>query len=311
MIKENRNFALRSAVCVLLAAVMVGASGLLGEKEIIFPEITALTVGAIAAPKQSWRVSRVRMVLMILLCSVAGILIVRFSPLPKAANLVLAYGLCQVLYLCSGTSFAPMISAAALPVLMGTETIIYPVSAVTMTLLTALAQYLLERSGQYDREEFTPMPRPDGFCWISAAVRTAVAAAAAVPAIHFGFGLCVAPPLLVAFTEFSNPKSGARKRPLKTLLIIIGCAVSGAALRYLLCVIAGLPLTIAAALSVVVSLLIMRGAKMFIPPAGALGMLPMIIPQETLFIYPLEIAAGAGLLLPAALCFRRKEESPQ
>lgn len=36
---------------------MVGVSELLGEKEIIFPEITALTVGAIAAPKHSWKVA--------------------------------------------------------------------------------------------------------------------------------------------------------------------------------------------------------------------------------------------------------------
>ena len=222
MTKENRQFVLRSAVCVLLAAVMVGAAALLGEKEIIFPEITALTVGAIAAPKQSWRVSRVRMVLLILICSVAGILIVRYSPLPKALNLAAAYVVCQVLYLISGTSFAPMISAAALPVLMGTETIIYPISAVTMTLLTVLSQYILERSGNYSGEKFTPVPRPDSFGWISAAVRTIFAAVLAIPLIHFGFGLCVAPPLLVAFTEFSNPESKARSKPLKTVLIITG-----------------------------------------------------------------------------------------
>lgn len=48
-----KNYLIRAAACVLLAAVMTGAAELLGEKEIIFPEITALTVGAIAAPKQS------------------------------------------------------------------------------------------------------------------------------------------------------------------------------------------------------------------------------------------------------------------
>ena len=58
---------------------MVGVSELLGEKEIIFPEITALTVGAIAAPKHSWKVSRARMILLIAVCSVIGILIVRLS----------------------------------------------------------------------------------------------------------------------------------------------------------------------------------------------------------------------------------------
>ena len=55
---QRWNYAVRSIVCIALAAAMVGVSELLGEKEIIFPEITALTVGAIAAPKHSWKVSR-------------------------------------------------------------------------------------------------------------------------------------------------------------------------------------------------------------------------------------------------------------
>ena len=170
---ERTGFLLRAAACTLLAAAMIGISELLGEKEIIFPEITALTVGAIAAPKQSWRVSRVRMMLLIAVCSVLGILIVRYSPLPKAANLVGAYLVCQVIFLLSRTSFAPMISAAALPVLMDTESIIYPISAAIMTVLTVLAQLILEKCGRREREEFTPLSFPGKFRWISAAVRTA------------------------------------------------------------------------------------------------------------------------------------------
>mgnify|MGYP006986483170 FL=1 len=298
---------MRTAACLILAAAMVGTAELLGEKEIIFPEITALTVGAIAAPKQSWRVSRVRMVLLIAICSVLGILIVRLSPLPKAINLAGAYLLCQVLYMFSGTSFAPMISAAALPVLMGTETIIYPVSAVMMTILTVLVQYILERRGLYEHEEFSPVPRPDSFGIISAAVRTVIAAVLAFPLIRFGLNFCIAPPLLVAFTEFSNPASGARKKPVKTVLIITACALSGALFRWSLCVLLGLPMTLAAVMSAAAALTIMKLAGQYIPPAGALGILPMIIPQEALLIYPLEIFAGASVFMLAALCFRKRE----
>ncbi len=304
---SRKNYLIREASCVVLAAVMTGAAELIGEKEIIFPEITALTVGAIAAPKQSWRVSRARMILLIAVCSVLGIIIVRFIPLPKAANLALAYLICQAIYLFSGTSFAPMISAAALPVLMGTESIIYPISAVTMTALTALVQFILEKTGVYAREEFTPLPRPDRFSCISAAVRTCFAAVSAFPLIHFGWQFCIAPPLLVAFTEFSNPASKARAKPIKTVLIITVCAVSGALFRYILCGMAGLPLTAAVICSVAAALTIMKLAGQFIPPAGALGVLPMIIPQESLLIYPVEIFCGAAVFMLAALCFRRKE----
>lgn len=294
-------------MCIVLAAAMVGASELLGEKEIIFPEITALTVGALAAPKQSWRVSRVRMVLLIALCSVIGILIVRFSPLPKPANLAGAFLICQVIYLLSRTSFAPLISAAALPVLMDTETVIYPLSAVTMTILTVLAQALLERFGAYEREQFTPLPLPDRFAWLSVVLRTAAAAVLAFPLIHFGYNFCIAPPLLVAFTEFSNPSSKARNKPLKTVLVITGCAFCGAAFRILLCVLLPLPLTLAAVLSVTMALIIMKLAGQYIPPAGALAVLPMIIPAPALLIYPAEILAGATVFMGLSLCFRRKK----
>ncbi len=301
MTAENRNFALRAGICILLAAIMVGVSELAGEKEIIFPEITALTVGAIVAPKQTWQVSRVRMVLLIAVCSVLGILIVRYSPLPKAANLIGAFLICQVLFLLSRTSFAPMISAAALPVLMDTETIIYPISAVTMTLLTVTAQFLLEKYGRYEHEKFTPLPTPDRFKWLSAMLRTATAAVLAVPVIHFGVNFCVAPPLLVAFTEFSNPEGKARSKPVKTVFFITGCALSGAIFRLVLCELLPLPLTVAAILSVACALVIMRYAGQYIPPAGALAVLPMIIPAKALLIYPAEIFAGASLLMLAAL----------
>lgn len=286
---------------------MIGTSELLGEKEVIFPEITALTVGAIAAPKQSWRVSRVRMVLLIAVCSVLGILIVRYSPLPKAANLVGAYLICQVLFLISRTSFAPMISAAALPVLMDTETIIYPISAVSMTVATALAQLVLEKFGRREHEEFVPLPFPDMFKWVSAAVRTACAAILAVPALLLGWNFCVAPPLLVAFTEFSNLESRARNNPVRTVLIITGCAFCGAAFRLWLCTFLGLPLTAAGVLAVAAALAIMHAFGQFIPPAGALAVLPMIIPEKALFIYPAEILVGAGVFMLMALGFRKRK----
>lgn len=307
MTKDKRNILLRCGICVLLAAAMVGTSELLGEKEIIFPEITALTVGAIAAPKQTWRVSRIRMILLIAVCSVIGIFIVRFSPLPKPVNLVGAFLICQVIYLLSRTSFAPMISAAALPVLMDTETIIYPISAVTMTILTVLAQTILERLGEYEHEKFTPLPAPDKFAWVSVLIRTAAAAVLAFPLIHFGYNFCIAPPLLVAFTEFSNPASKARNKPLKTILIITGCAFCGAALRLVLCILLPLPLTLAAVLSVTSALIIMKLSGQYIPPAGALAVLPMIIPAQALLIYPAEILAEATAFMWLSLCFRRRK----
>ena len=116
----------------------------------------------------------------------------------------------------------------------------------------------------------------------------------------------MAPPLLVAFTEFSNPESRARQNPVRTVLIITGCALCGAAFRLGLCTFLGLPLTVAGILAVAAALAIMRLAGQYIPPAGALAVLPMIIPEKALLIYPAEIFAGSAVFMLMALCFRKR-----
>ena len=40
---------------------MVAAAEITGEREIIFPEITAIAMGALAAPKQVWNTSKLRL----------------------------------------------------------------------------------------------------------------------------------------------------------------------------------------------------------------------------------------------------------
>ena len=109
---------LADILVLAIVAVMVGAAELSGQSEIIFPEITAIAVGAFLAPRLAWRTDRIRVLVTVSLCAVLGVLLVRYVPLPVWGRLTLAYGLAQVVFLLSGTRFAPMISAIALPVLL-------------------------------------------------------------------------------------------------------------------------------------------------------------------------------------------------
>ena len=52
---------------LLIVAAMVGAAELLGENEIIFPEITAIAVGALMAPKLAWKTNRKRILGLIMI----------------------------------------------------------------------------------------------------------------------------------------------------------------------------------------------------------------------------------------------------
>ncbi len=297
---------LPEALTLFLVFLMVGSAELLHEKEIIFPEITALAVGALLAPKRSWNTSRIRMLLAITVSAVLGLSISVFLPFPLALKVMLAFLACQILYMYSGTTFAPMISAAVLPVLMGTESIIYPVAAFALTVMVMLAEAIVVKKGLRPRVEFSPLPKPGRANWLDFLLRSILAAVVILAAIVLDMRFCVAPPLLVAFTEFSCRSCSARKKPVRAVLVITACAAAGALSRLLFSVYLGLPLTFSAVLAALLMIVAMRWAGMCLPPAGALAILPLIIPPESLALYPLQIFMGASMFMIGAMLFFRE-----
>lgn len=292
---------------VLLVTLMVGMSELLHEKEIVFPEITALAIGALLAPKIRWQTSRIRMFTLIAICSVFGLCMSAFVPIPVWSKVILGYIFCQAVYLYSGTTFAPLISAAILPILMGTESVIYPISACGFTLLIILTEKILIGCGVKEKEIYKPVAYPDTDDIKMALLRLLIVAVIAIGAIPLGVKFCLAPPILVAFTEFTRAGNKARKTPVKAVLVIAGCAAAGAIGRMIFCIDQGLPLTLAAIFATVVMIMILKKAKMYLPPAGALAILPMIIPAEALFTYPLQVLAGTTIFMVLALKLFRNE----
>ncbi|MFR7934323.1 MAG: hypothetical protein ACLU4S_02690 [Clostridium perfringens] len=57
---------------------MVSIAEITGEREIIFPEVAALVVGSWVLEKQPWKVSKLGLVGLMTLCSIVGVLIVRY-----------------------------------------------------------------------------------------------------------------------------------------------------------------------------------------------------------------------------------------
>lgn len=73
---------------ILLVTGMTAAAELLGNQEILFPEIAAIAAGALLSPKLAWRTDALHMLLTVTLGAWAGIGIVRFVPLPLPAFLI-------------------------------------------------------------------------------------------------------------------------------------------------------------------------------------------------------------------------------
>lgn len=285
---------LPSAFFLLTAAVMVGAAEILGEKEIIFPEAGAIALGALAAPRLAWRTDKRSVFFLIGICACAGVLIVLYLPLPLAWQLIAAYLFGQAVLLASRTTFAPLISAAVLPVLLQTRSPVYLAAALALTALVLLLRSALEGLGLRPRERFVPLS-PSGADWADLWPRTLFAALLCLLAVGSGWLYLVCPPLLVAFTEFTRAGNRAMRTPARSAAFLALSAACGAVVRGVFCLLFGLPLALAAAAACAVVLALAAYMKLFLPPAAALALLAMLVPAEALAAYALQAAAGAAL----------------
>lgn len=266
MTKALKN-ALPYVLTLILVGIMTFVAEILGEGEIIFPEITALAIGYMVTQKRGWKVNDSRMIALIAICAVAGVLTVRYIKVGIYLEILIAFVFAQILFMLSGTTFAPMISAIVLPVMMQTESFIYPIAAFLLTIAVVLFRRFLLKVKIRDKEDFQSVNLHAKSDVIDTAVRTICVAVVGFFAIWLGFKFAIAPPLLVAFAEFSRPKNKARNKPVKTVLLITVCAFVGAVSRYVLNMSLGLPLTVAALTATAIMLVIVYCTKMYIPPA--------------------------------------------
>lgn len=296
-------------MAMVIVTLMTAAACLLGNKEIIFPEIAAIAVGGLIAPKMVWNTNKRRILFFIMLCAVLGVGIVRYVPLPLWMQMAMAFFISQIIFIYSGTSFAPMISAIVLPVMLQTETIIYIVSAIVLTTLILIFRYWLEKTDMTEQTVYQKTETPAKKDYKAVLLRTLIAAVIIFAAVSLDAKFVVAPPLLVAFTEFSKPSCGARKKAVKAVLVTGASAFVGALFRYLLCMhFLTLPLYIAAALTILAVILLMKRTAMFIPPAGAVSILAMLIPESKVVWFPVQITLGAAIAMGAALVFFRNDK---
>lgn len=90
---------LKYIIPVVIIALMVGAAIIFHDQEILFPEIAAIAIGALVSPQLSWKTSRIRILITIMVAAICGMLIVAYVHLPVTYEMVLAYFIGQILLL--------------------------------------------------------------------------------------------------------------------------------------------------------------------------------------------------------------------
>jgi hypothetical protein len=270
-----------------MALLMVFVAEFSNESEIIFPEICALVIGAWVSEQQPWATNKRRIFILMTLASLFGVLVVRFVTLPLIVQVCMCFCFTGFILTLFKTNFVPIISACILPVYLRTESWIYPISVSFMALIIIVAQWLMEKYHYRPINNFVPCSfsiKNQIAKWSKLLIVFGLIAIIPFKAHQIYF---LAPPLIVMFTELSNTKSPARKKPhyivgLMTFASFIGCAI-----RLSLNVYLGIPLFVCTAAACVVLFAAIDRLKIYFPPAGAILLIPMILDKNMLVKFPL------------------------
>ena len=294
----NKNQNIAMGISLAVVAIMVGSAEIFGEKEIIFPEITAVAMGALIAPVQSWSTSRTRLFAAIVSAAVAGI--VRFIPEILILRIALGLLVAVSVITLSKTNFVPAISACILPILMGTKSPVYVISVAVMTAFILIFQKVLEYFGLHEKYEYRPIEPSSELLKLRAKQVITALVICVLPA-HFHEIFFIAPPLIVAFFELSGKGSKLMKRKYTAIALMVVAAFAGVMARFFISEKLGLTLTFGAVLSSAVIFVLCRKAKLYFPPCCAISTLPFIIPKTAIIKFPFEVTAGYIVLTIAAV----------
>ncbi len=305
----NKKYLFPYILTFLMVLAMVSCAQLMNEPEIIFPEITALAIGAWLAPKQVWKTSSLKLVLLIMIYAILGVLMVRYFPVSLLIKVIVGFLLCHIGLIVSQTTFAPLISACILPILMNTESWIYPLSATIMAIIIVIIQNQLQKHHLLHDYHYEKVTFDYHHEFILFFKRLIVIVGLGFAAISMNLRLLIAPPLIVAFFELSGNHKKLRSQAPRLYPLTVFMAFVGAYARYFLTIQYHYPLWIVSALITLILLFCIYHYEIYFPPVGAITILPMIIAKEMLLIYPFLVAIGFALLILFAFMISYKKSS--
>ena len=302
---QNWKLHIKAVSAILTVTLMVFLSEILGEKEILFPETAALAFGALVSEKMPWKVTPVKMMVLMTIAGFAGFFLSVYIPMPLTIKVTAAFVICCTALYFTKSTMLPMISAAILPIITHTESILYPLSVIILTSVVILQQFLFEKIGLRQPDEYRTEITATKSELIRTGFLTAVVIAITITASVLNSIYIIAPPLIVAFAECSYKDSPARKTPLSSALCVIACALIGTISRLLICSVLSLSLTAGVFISAAASMYLLIILEKPFPPAAALAILPYLISPASLTAYPFEITAGVTLFMLSSFLFGR------
>jgi hypothetical protein len=296
----ERKMMMRMALSVLMLTFMAGMADFFDEKELIFPEVAALSVGLWIVPKRIWNIHSIEVPFIMTLSAVTGVLIVRYVAAPLFVQYTLAFGVAALFLMLFRIPLVPALAAVLLPVLLDTRTWSYPLSVALMTTMAAYGAVLMGRFGL--KPTLSPVTPRSGITpgnlrhWISSYL---LLLPLLFVSANYGFLFAIVPPIVIILIELSNPSNMFRSRPVALLFAVAVISVIGTLSRLMLLEWLQLPYVVALPVAFALSLAYMVRNKLMFPPLPALAVIPFILPDSYL-LYPLEATVGGAYAIVMA-----------
>lgn len=289
----------------LLVVLMYITAEIIHDKEIIFPEIAALAVGAWYVKNSPWKEKPVYLWLSPTLAAMTGVCVLHFLPYPRELLIAATFILIALQLFVLRSNVLPSISAAILPIVINSDSLYYVLAVSILSAIIAVGRGILnyfQTKANLAHQSVLPLKvneqKPPGervlLHWMQLFLGVSIVA---IIAFRCNLPYMIAPPLIVAFIEFTNPRSKLGKQPERLFGLILCTAVSGALLLYFLHFQWLWPVWLVAGCIVLWSLFLFQQFKLILPPAIAIALLPTIIPAAMLPVYPFAIAVGIGVFI--------------
>jgi hypothetical protein len=296
------------AVALLYVIANAAAAQSGGGVYLLFPGVAALSHDTLTRPWGKWASQPGRLVVTPVLGAAIGTLVTREFPY-NVLTILLVVIACLLLLILLRSNIAPAIAAGALPLVLGIKSWLYPASIALglLVLVTILAPWKKHYRRKYQDTSAVSTGDLDDHLealpgrskWIAPffLFLTVMASCAAFS----GFRLVLIPPLIViGYEMFAHPASCPWAG--KPLALPVACFLTSTG-GWLAVSQFGNG-AIAAGCAMVVGIVVLRALKLHMPPALAIGLLPLVIDSPDID-YPISVSIGAVALTAAFLLYRR------
>ncbi len=299
---------IRYIFSVAFVVLMLLVSVLLDEKEWIFPEVVALSIGMIVIDKRVWEIGRIKMIILFVLMSIIGTVLALYSPFSLVVNLATSVACSALLLMLFKTNIYPLISAGALPLVLNMGSWLYPVVVLVLCSLLASLQYVMEQMGLREKVNFKEISvnwKKDLRKW--AKLILVIILCSIIPT-KTGTVYFIVPPLIVTLVELSNPYAGVRKYPVSIIFLLMMASLFGVAAHKILHIQYGFPIYVSAPVALIALFVLFEIMERRFAPAAAIAVLPTIINQNHIEFFPIEITISAiTLVVVTTILFKKNK----